>query len=154
MSINPIWPNMSCTIVFPFKFLFGWSLHWCKWSIIVLHYYCVTVDFSCVDCLNIYSWYILFLGWFHDHYVVLFLFSCNSLYFKVYFFLIWVLLLQLSFDICFHGILFSTPSLSVVWVPGSRLGLLSTGYIYGSCCTSIQPVCVVWWNHVNYLYLR
>ena len=40
---------------------------------------------SYVGCLNIYNCYIFFLVWSLDHYVVSFLVSCNTLYFKVYF---------------------------------------------------------------------
>ena len=42
-------------------FLSGWSVHWCKWCIKVLYYYCITVNFflyvmslnTCFVCLGV-----------------------------------------------------------------------------------------------------
>ena len=118
-------------LVFPCYFclfvLFWWSIHWCEWDVKVSYYYCVTDSVSiyvvsvclmywgvlCIGCIDIYNCYVFLLDWSLDHYVVSFLISCNLLYFKVYYFLIWELLLQLSFAFHLHGIYFSILSLSV-----------------------------------------
>ena len=63
--------------------------------------------------LDAYNCYVFLLGWSLDHYVMFFLISCNLLYFKVYFCLIWGLVFQLSFASHLHGIYFSILSLSV-----------------------------------------
>ena len=86
-------------LVFPYYFLFWWSVHWCEWHVKVSYYYCVTVSFSfyvCwylsyvlrfsyVGCIDMYNFYVFLLDWFLDHYVVSFLISCSILYLKVSF---------------------------------------------------------------------
>ena len=60
------------------------------------------------DCIYICNCYIFFLD--RSHYVMSFLISCNSLYFKVYF--IWYEYWYSCFIlICLHRISFSCPSL-------------------------------------------
>ena len=62
--------------------------------------------------------------------------SHNVLYFKVLFCLIWILLLQLSFDFHLHGIFFPILSLCL-WVSGSQ-------HIYGSCfCIHSASLCLL-----------
>ena len=68
---------------------------------------------SYVECIDIYNCYVFLLDWSLDHHVVSFLIFCNLLYIKVYFCLIWGLLLQHFFASHLHGIYFSIPSLSV-----------------------------------------
>ena len=115
--------------------------HWCKWGVKVPHYDCVAVDFSFYCCQHlpyilkcfyvkftyIYNCYIFFLDWSFDHYVLSSFFPCDFLflvisfydflYFKVNFFLIWVLQLSLSFDFHLHVIPSLIPSLSVCMCP-------------------------------------
>ena len=98
---------------------------------------------SYVGCINIYNCYVFFLHWSLDHYVVFFLVPYNSLYFKVYFFLLRVLLLQLSFDFHMQGISFSIihfslhVSLGLHWVSCRQ-------HIYSSCfCTHSASLCLL-----------
>ena len=118
-------------LVFPCYFclfvLFWWYIHWCELGVKVSYYYCVTGSVSinvvsvclrywgvlCIGCIDIHNCYVFLLDWSLDHYVVSFLISCNLLYFKVYYFLIWELLLRLFFALHLHGIYFSILSLSV-----------------------------------------
>ena len=74
-------------------------------------------------CMYIYNCYI-FLDWSLDHHIVFCLISCHSLYFKVLFCLIWVLVLQSSFiSICMEY-LFLSPHFQSGCVPRSEGDLL------------------------------
>ena len=85
---------------------------------------------SYVGCIYIYT-RLIFLVWSFVHYVVSFFVFCNSLYFSL-FCLIWVLLLQLSFDCHFHWKPFSI-SLSVCLYPWIRSGtLINSTHTYRS----------------------
>ena len=68
------------------------------------------------------------LDWSFDHYVMSFV-TCNILYFKVYF--VWVLLFQLSFDVCFHGLFFLLNS----FIRSSSLCVESLGF---SICSIVS----------------
>ena len=41
---------LQCSQCFLIDFLSGWSVHWCKWGVKVLYYYCVTINFSLYVC--------------------------------------------------------------------------------------------------------
>ena len=86
-------------LMFPVDFMFWWSVHWLSEvlkspTIIVLlsispfmSVKCLSyvLRCSCVGCIDIYNCSLFLLDWSLDHYVVLFLVSCNLLYFKVCF---------------------------------------------------------------------
>ena len=69
-------------------------------------------------------------------------------------YLIWVLLLLLSFGLCLHVISFSSPSLSVCMCPlfwgESLIGTIYRGLVF----VSIQPDFVFWLGHSTHLHLR
>ena len=116
---------------------------YCRFTILWLLAFAYVLRCSYVGCINIYNCYIFFLDWSLDHYVVSFFVSCNSLYFKVYFFLIWELLLQLSFHLHLHGIFFPSPHFQSVCVSRSEEGLCRQ-HIYGSCfCIHSASLCLL-----------
>ena len=96
---NPSYLMHHLRLVFPYNFLFWWSIDCCEWGAKVPYYFCVIVNLSLyvcyclsyvlrrpyVGCIDIYNCYVFLLDWSLDHYVVSFLISCNILYFKVYF---------------------------------------------------------------------
>ena len=77
---------------------------------------------SYVGCIDNYDYYVFLLDWSLDHHIVSFLISCNLFYFKVYF-VIWWLLLHLSFASHLHGIYFSILFQSIC-VLRSEVGFL------------------------------
>ena len=156
MSIRSRWSIVSFKVcVSLLNFLFSWSIHRCEWGIKVSHYYCVFVYFpfhtcwhlsyilwcSYVGCICIYNYYIFFLELSFDHYVVSFFVSFHSLCFSL-FYLIWVLLLLLSFGLYLHGISFSSPSLSVCMCPLFWGEFLVDNIYRGLVFVSIQPIFV------------
>ena len=106
-------------LCFLINFLIWWSAHWCitvllsNFLILCLLVFVYVLRCSYIGCIDIYNCYVFLLDWSLAHYAVSFLISCNLLYFKAYFFLIWGWLLQLSFPSHLHGIYFSILSLSV-----------------------------------------
>ena len=88
---------------------------------------------SYVRCIYIYNCYIFFLDWSFDLYVLSFFISCDFLYFKVCFFLIWVLLLLISFNFHLHVISSSIPSLSVYICPWGLKLVSCKQHICESC---------------------
>ena len=100
---------------------------------------------SNTGCICIYNFYIFFLDWPFDHYLVSFFVSFHGLYFKVYF-IWWVLLLLLSFGLHLCELSFSSPSLSVCMCPlfwgGSLVGSIYRGLVL----VSIQPVLSFGWG--------
>ena len=96
----------------------------------------ITVDGDCsheVGCINIYNYYIFFLDWSFDPYVMSFLISCNLFfYFKVYFICLRIAT-STFFWFPFAGNVFSHPftvslyaSLGLKWVSCRQ-------HIHGSC---------------------
>ena len=37
-------------LIFPYNFLSGWAVHWCKWGVNISHCHCVTDNFLFYDC--------------------------------------------------------------------------------------------------------
>ena len=73
--------------------------------------------------------------------------------FQSLFYLIWVLLLLLSFGLHLHEISFSSPSLSVYMCPLVWDESLVDGIYRGLVFVSIQPVFVFWLGHSTHLHL-
>ena len=83
-------------LVFPFDFLFWWSVHLFEWGdkpptiielLLISYVFIMSYVLRCfyVGCIDVYNCYVFLLDWSLDHYVMSFLISCNLLYFKVYF---------------------------------------------------------------------
>ena len=70
------------------------------------------------------------------------------------FYLIWVLLLLLSFHLYLCEVSFSSPSLSICMCPLFWGGFLIDNIYWGLVFVSIQPVFVFWLGHSTYLHLR
>ena len=88
--------------------------------------FCLMYWGAYIGYIYIYNCYIFFLDWSFDHYIVAFIFSLHSLYFRL-FYLIWVLLILLSFGLHLHGISFFSPSLPLCMCP-----LVWGGYLVDS----------------------
>ena len=74
--------------------------------------------------------------------------------FQSLFYLIWILLLLLSFGLYFHEISFSNPSLSVCMCPLFWGGFFVGSIYRGLFFVSIQPVFVFWLGHSTHLHSR
>jgi len=82
------------------------------------------------------------MDWSFDHYVASLFISFHGLYVHL-FYLIWVLLLLLSFGLHLREISFLSPSLSVCMCPLVWGGCLLDSIFRGLVFVSIQPVCLL-----------
>ena len=136
-------------------FLSRWSVHFCKSGVIKSHTIIVLLWISPFKAVSLIHWGATVLGasiftivissWIYP----LIIMECLSLslYFKIHFFLIWVLLLQLSFEFCLNGISSSISHFQFVSVPRTEVGLLQTAHIralfFFFFCIHSSSVCLL-----------
>ena len=153
VSIKSIWLNMLfkvCVSLFVF------------WMICPLMYYCHFPFFfwlyvlGCFygGCVYVYNYYIFFLGWSLDHYIVSFLsfilvFILKSILFHMSFATATFLWFTFAWDPFFHPYRLSFWICPYIW-SGSLKDNIHTGLVV----LSIQPVCVFWLEHLIHLCLK
>ena len=86
---------------------------------------------SYVECIHIYNCYV-FLDWSLDHYIVSFLVSCNSVYFKVYF--VW-------YEYCYPSFLLISICMEYLFPSLTSNLYVSLGLKWGSCRQHIYGSC-------------
>ena len=169
-----MWNECKCTIIWPFfgiALLWDWNenlpfsvlwlllVYWmqlfnsinCQFLLLKLLVFSLCIEV--LQCwVHKYLQFFIFLDWFLDHYAVSFLFSLQSLYFKVYFFILWVLIPQLFKIFHLHGMSFPFLRFQFVCLFRSEVGLVWTVYMDLSFL-SIYSICVFWMEYLIHLHL-